>query len=237
MGMAEIYQFPQVRHHLPSHTHFPLQQSLDRATQDQQLPILQQRDESSVPSLMWQAVESVRLMPKIPGMSYSEMPTPSSLADFGIGVEMQYPVALHKTSGEEQRETSLYGWIMILFANAPDAQTHSQWQCVAFMNEPKFSKNDDSDETQVLLTSVQQRLHNAQAYHISGTVSSTENHSFGMDDTKIQDSYEIRASWTPNFESESDISAADYVHVWSSLMIDVGYELVDQYRERKNFSS
>lgn len=42
-----------------------------------------------VPDAVWSAVESVRSMPRVTGMRYRELPVPSTLADYGIGVEME----------------------------------------------------------------------------------------------------------------------------------------------------
>jgi len=42
-----------------------------------------------VPDAVWSAVESVRSMPRVTGMRYRELPVPSTLADYGIGVEMR----------------------------------------------------------------------------------------------------------------------------------------------------
>ena len=39
-----------------------------------------------VPDAVWSAVESVRSMPRVTGMRYRELPVPSTLADYGIGV-------------------------------------------------------------------------------------------------------------------------------------------------------
>ncbi|MFT8703952.1 DUF3000 family protein [Bifidobacterium aquikefiricola] len=226
--MAEIYQFPQERQEFSSHRQCSSDATANREGDNKRSAVLQQFEKANVPSAVWQAVESIRTMPKIPGMTYAEMPTPSSIADYGIGIEIQYPVMLDKQCQKTQTEASFYGWIIVLFAHSPDVNTHSQWQCVAYMREPKFETNFDDSETQALLTTVQQRLRNADARQISGTISSTENHSFGMDESKIQDSYEIRASWTPHFGEQDGQTAADYVYLWSQLMLDFGLDLMDQ---------
>ncbi|MFT8536712.1 DUF3000 family protein [Bifidobacterium aquikefiri] len=226
--MAEIYQFPAARQEFSGHQQFSSDATAHREGDNKRSAVLQQFEQANVPSAVWQAVESIRAMPKIPGMTYSEMPTPSSIADYGIGIEIQYPVILGKKCRKTQTETSFYGWIMVLLAHASDIGTHAQWQCVAYMREPKFEMNFDDSETHALLANVQQRLRNANAAQISGTISSTENHSFGMDESKIQDSYEIRASWTPRLDGQGGQTAADYVHLWSQLMLDFGLDLMDQ---------
>ncbi|MFT8592762.1 MAG: DUF3000 family protein [Bifidobacterium sp.] len=236
--MAEIYRFPGVCNEFADSKPFSPQEDDGRKDRRMRSEMLQRFEGANVPSAVRQAVESVREMPRIAGMTYSEMPTPSSIADYGIGVEIQYPIFLAESMKRMQSEASLYGWIMILFVNSDDVTDRSPWQCVAYMREPKLETDFDDAETQALLTTVQERLHNADAYQISGTVSSTENHSFGMDESKIQDSYEIRASWTPEFRNgESDSqeshsqeyhSAAYHVQLWSQLMLDFGVDLMDQ---------
>ena len=44
---------------------------------------------SGVPDKVWDAVLSVERMPRLPSVSYREIPVPCAMASFGIGVEMQ----------------------------------------------------------------------------------------------------------------------------------------------------
>ena len=60
---------------------------------------------SGVPDKVWDAVLSVERMPRLPSVSYREIPVPCAMASFGIGVEMQC---------DEARST---GWVMVLYSH------------------------------------------------------------------------------------------------------------------------
>ena len=79
---------------------------------------------SGVPDKVWDAVLSVERMPRLPSVSYREIPVPCAMASFGIGVEMQC---------DEARST---GWIMVLYSHKYRNDWHSHWRCVAFAALP-----------------------------------------------------------------------------------------------------
>ena len=66
-----------------------------------------------VPDAVWSAVESVRSMPRVTGMRYRELPVPSTLADYGIGVEMECVADDDSRSFGDAHMAS--GWIMLLY--------------------------------------------------------------------------------------------------------------------------
>ena len=66
-----------------------------------------------VPDAVWSAVESVRSMPRVTGMRYRELPVPSTLADYGIGGEMECVADDDSRSFGDAHMAS--GWIMLLY--------------------------------------------------------------------------------------------------------------------------
>lgn len=79
-----------------------------------------------VPDAVWSAVESVRSMPRVTGMRYRELPVPSTLADYGIGVEMECVADDDSRSFGDAHMAS--GWIMLLYVEREREDWHSHWR-------------------------------------------------------------------------------------------------------------
>ena len=93
--MAEIFSFPE---------------GIAPRAQDSQahLPPRPQ----GVPDEVWRAVESVRAMRTVPGVHYREIPVPSTLADYGIGVALGIEASDAYSHRHRQQAN---GWIMLLY--------------------------------------------------------------------------------------------------------------------------
>ena len=70
-----------------------------------------------VPDEVWRAVESVRAMRRLPGVRYREIPVPSTLADYGIGVALGIGADdASRTFSRPYSEENASGWIMLLYS-------------------------------------------------------------------------------------------------------------------------
>ena len=75
-----------------------------------------------VPDEVWAAVESVSTMKRIHDVRYREIPVPSTLADYGIGVEFEAGEcalgdAFSAGLGNDAESRIATGWIMMLYAH------------------------------------------------------------------------------------------------------------------------
>ena len=94
-----------------------------------------------VPDEVWAAVESVSTMKRIHDVRYREIPVPSTLADYGIGVEFEAGEralgdAFSAGLGSDAESRIATGWIMMLYAHELRIDWDSNWRCVAFARLP-----------------------------------------------------------------------------------------------------
>ena len=87
-----------------------------------------------VPDEVWAAVESVSTMKRIHDVRYREIPVPSTLADYGIGVEFEAGEralgdAFSAGLGSDAESRIATGWIMMLYAHELRIDWDSNWRC------------------------------------------------------------------------------------------------------------
>ena len=102
-----------------------------------------------VPDEVWAAVESVSTMKRIHDVRYREIPVPSTLADYGIGVEFEAGEralgdAFSAGLGSDAESRIATGWIMMLYAHELRIDWDSNWRCVAFARLPLETAENDS---------------------------------------------------------------------------------------------
>ena len=163
-----------------------------------------------VPEAVWRAVETVRAMPRLEGIEYREIPVPTSLSDYGIGVEL--------SCGERAPS----GWIMVLYDHKARREWHGHWRCVAFASTPMNSGDVDALTTHMTWDAVYEALVgiDARPDDIGGTITITRNTSFGTLEGESV-GCEMRVSWTPATMGEQDIDAGGQINAWGQFMLDM----------------
>lgn len=176
---------------------------------------------AGVPDEMWRAVESVHAMERIPDVRYREIPVPSTLADFGIGVEIECgPVdgGTAASAGDDAPARVAEGWIMVLYSVEERSDWQSRWRCVAFARVPLDGGERDCLTPAMYWDDMRARLAAAGAGNVGGTVTVTQNTSFGvLEDDDPGAGCEMRVSWTPA-DAPSGVDAGGQVAVWSGFV-------------------
>lgn len=159
-----------------------------------------------VPDRVWDAVLSVERMPRLQGMAYHEIPVPNSMANFGIGVELEcddgYPS----------------GWIMVLYSLKFQEDWHSHWRCVAFASLPMPEKESKRMEPGMYWESMMRFLDPDDSEHVSGTVTVAHNTAFGHDPDAPMAGCEVRVSWTPLDYADGGLDAGSQVGRWAAFL-------------------
>ncbi|WP_291526937.1 DUF3000 family protein [Bifidobacterium sp. UBA744] len=163
-----------------------------------------------VPETVWRAVETVRAMPRLAGVRYREIPVPTALCDYGIGVELSC----------DRHESS--GWVMVLFDCEPRREWHGHWRCVAFASMPMDAGEIDALTTHMTWDDVHETLVGigVRPDDIGGTITMTRNTSFGTLEGESV-SCEMRVSWTPATMGDRDVDAGRQINAWGRAMLDM----------------
>ena len=164
-----------------------------------------------VPDVVWHAVQTVRAMPHMAGMRYREIPVPSTLADFGIGVDLEYD------SSDEPPSRTATGWIMVLYAAQGRRGWTSQWRCVAFARLPLDENERDCLTPSMYWEDMLDALDAVDPEGVRGTVTVTRNTSFGDMESEPHAGCEMRVSWTPSVSPEGADAGAQ-VSVWAQFL-------------------
>ncbi|KAB7788538.1 DUF3000 family protein [Bifidobacterium cebidarum] len=176
-----------------------------------------------VPDDLWAAVESVSTMPLLAGVHYREIPVPSTLADFGIGVELESAEHTHgdapckPTDGLSHTAT---GWIMVLYCERPRMEWGSRWRCTAFARLPLSDTENDPLTPSMYWDDMCDHLEAIEPDSLSGTVTVNQNTSFGAIGGNTSAGCEIRASWTPLDGSgpNGTMDAGAQVNSWATFL-------------------
>ena len=212
-GMAEILTFP-------------VESQPDVREVDSQLPQLPPRPEG-VPDAVWDAVESVRAMRRVNEVRYREIPVPSTLADYGIGVEMEsgtHESGTHDGSITPHDEASAHlasGWIMLLYGEQSRIDWNGHWRCVAFARLPLEASENDSLTPAMYWEDMCGYLIDVEPDSVSGTVTITQNTSFGALGGDTSAGCEMRVSFTPLTIPEAlepSIDAGELVAAWGEFL-------------------
>ena len=168
-----------------------------------------------VPDAVWSAVESVRSMPRVTGMRYRELPVPSTLADYGIGVEMECVADDDSRSFGDAHMAS--GWIMLLYVEREREDWHSHWRCVAYAQLPLPSDENDGLAPSMYWDGMCSFVDDASLGDVSGTVTVTQNTSFGLAQEGTA-GCEMRVSWTPLASMDGGLDAGGQVQCWARFV-------------------
>lgn len=176
---------------------------------------------AGVPDDVWQAVESVRGMTRIGGVRYREIPVPSTLADYGIGVELEagsradaggFPFDGVAPAGVAT------GWIMILYSATPREDWGSRWRCVAFARLPLDNGEDDALAPDLYWDLMCGHLDGIEPDSVGGTVTVTRNTAFGALGGDGSVGCEIRVSFTPATFDGMPYDAGASVSAWARFL-------------------
>ena len=137
-----------------------------------------------VPDEVWAAVESVSTMKRIHDVRYREIPVPSTLADYGIGVEFEAGEralgdAFSAGLGSDAESRIATGWIMMLYAHELRIDWDSNWRCVAFARLPLETAENDSLTPGMYWDDMCDYFDGIEPDSVSGTVTVTQNTAFG----------------------------------------------------------
>lgn len=166
-----------------------------------------------VPEPVWHAVETIQRMRRLDDVHYREIPVPSTLADYGIGVEIE---CMSYEEGANRIAAS--GWIMVLYSADTRTDWESRWRCVAFGRLPLDGNGRDCLTPAMYWDDMKDQLGGAGARNIGGTVTVTQNTSFGTVTSEPHAGCEIRVSWTPAELPEGDVDASKQVMAWTLFL-------------------
>ncbi|MCI1635957.1 DUF3000 family protein [Bifidobacterium sp.] len=190
-----------------------------------------------VPDDLWYAVESVHHMDRVESIDYHELRVPASLADFGIGVELSCTPSSNLQSQNRRSANPEHpnipqalapthrpsGWIMILYSSEPRLEWDSQWRCVAFFSTEIVIQEHDSLTSSMFLDEMMAHLTSVQTDSVRGTVTVSENQSFGVIEQEESCSCEIRVSWTPAGVESHGLEADLQVQMWAQYLRDMAF--------------
>ncbi|QOL31115.1 DUF3000 family protein [Bifidobacterium eulemuris] len=177
---------------------------------------------AGVPDEMWNAVESVRDMTRVADVRYREIPVPSTLADYGIGVELE--------CGERDGNTASFssdlshsprlatGWIMILFSAQSRIDWAGRWRCVAFTRLPLHASENDGLAPRMYWDDMCDFLSDVDPDSVGGTVTVTQNTSFGSLLSEAEAGCEMRVSWSPLGLPDGGLDAGAQVGMWARFI-------------------
>ena len=180
-----------------------------------------------VPDEVWHAVESVRSMSRVPDVRYREIPVPSTLADYGIGVELEcagYDGSEASSPSSDpliaaSRPAVATGWIMMLYSAQSRMDWAGRWRCVAFTRLPLQASENDGLTPRMYWEDMCDHLTDIDPDSVGGTVTVTQNSSFGTlacDDTDA--GCEMRVSWTPLELPDGGLDAGNQVGAWADFI-------------------
>lgn len=196
--MAEIFSFPE---------------GIAPRAQDSQahLPPRPQ----GVPDEVWRAVESVRAMRTVPGVHYREIPVPSTLADYGIGVALGIEASDAYSHHHRQQAN---GWIMLLYGRRFYEEWNSRWRCVCFAQLPLESSENDGLAPSMYWEDMCEYLGDVVPDSVDGTVSITQNTAFGSQGADTFAGCEIRVSYTPAIPPACGFDPGACVETWAEFL-------------------
>ena len=178
-----------------------------------------------VPDEVWAAVESVSTMKRIHDVRYREIPVPSTLADYGIGVEFEAGEralgdAFSAGLGSDAESRIATGWIMMLYAHELRIDWDSNWRCVAFARLPLETAENDSLTPGMYWDDMCDYFDGIEPDSVSGTVTVTQNTAFGSMAGSTSAGCEIRVSWTPLDGTGPDgtMDAGAQVRSWAAFI-------------------
>ena len=205
-------------------------------TQETGTPLPHRPD--GVPDAVWHAVCSVHAMRRVGGVRYREIPVPSTLADYGIGVQMECG-AVEGRDGlsaphDEASKHSAGGWVMLLYSERPRSDWQGHWRCVVFARLPLEPNENDGLTPAMYWEDMCAYLTDPDPDSVTGTVTVTQNTSFGSLEGDTSAGCEIRASFTPLPMATSpggDIDAGELVATWGEFLASTVGDDDRSYRE------
>ena len=156
---------------------------------------------------------------------YREIPVPSTLADYGIGVEFEAGEralgdAFSAGLGSDAESRIATGWIMMLYAHELRIDWDSNWRCVAFARLPLETAENDSLTPGMYWDDMCDYFDGIEPDSVSGTVTVTQNTAFGSMAGSTSAGCEIRVSWTPLDGTGPDgtMDAGAQVRSWAAFI-------------------
>ncbi|NEG95881.1 DUF3000 family protein [Bifidobacterium sp. SMB2] len=197
--MAEIYAFPAGVSAMTPHMQQSASDNSDRGV--------------PVPDVVLRAVESVRSMTLREGVSYREIAVPSSMADYGIGVQLDI---------EDVSRCTIGGWLLLLYRERMQEEWDSHWRCVAFASVTSDERRVDDLTASLTWDWLERMMTGVQEETLGGTVSLNQNTSFGTlarySTQERSHGCELRVSWTPVLGSGGCPDAAMQIDGWARFL-------------------
>ena len=186
-----------------------------------------------VPDVVWQAVCSVRDMPRIPGVLYHEIPVSRELCDFGIGVEIALADEATISPSDPQTHDPFspvpMGWINLLYSRQPRYGWDSCWRCVAFLRVNLENGEDDGLTPAMFWDETTAKITSAVPGTLSETVSISKDTAFSRADSgspvygNRESGCELRMSWTPQASAQDAVDAECEAN--TGMSIDAGSQI------------
>lgn len=180
---------------------------------------------AGVPDAVWNAVESVRSMPRLDDVRYREIPVPSTLSDYGIGVELEsgpHGDGRGFPHDADPLTDAATGWIMMLYSNDFRSDWGAHWRCVAFARLPLSSVENDSLAPGMYWDDMCERMEGVmegvECGSMGGTVTVTQNTAFGSLGDGDSAGCEMRVSFTPAVPTGVHFDAGAYVAAWARFL-------------------
>lgn len=186
------------------------------------------RSTFGVPAPVADAVDALRTMTPLDGISYEEIGVPERMADYGIGVAMATLAGNGHAHGGHATQSS--GWIMLLYSPVLVNDWGSPWRCVAYAGTTAHEGEPRAMLPQLYWDMCAERLDGMFAVPGSsgGTVSVSDGTGFGLlsDPERDATACEIRASWTPVARAGERggaglIDAPAQVNRWGAFLRDM----------------
>lgn len=169
-------------------------------------------------------------MRRVPGVRYREILVPSTLADYGIGVELEsgsdgasgeHPDHARPGivgEGADRPRSGASGWITLLYSREPRDDWSSRWRCVAFARMPLETREDNGLAPAMYWETLRGFLDGADRDGLRGTVTVTRNTSFGSLAGPDSAGCEMRVSWTPLEDIDGRMDAGAQVVMWAMFI-------------------
>lgn len=169
-----------------------------------------------VPDGVWDAVEQLRAMSRVPGLMYREVPLHLCSARYAIAVALQ-------TSGEHDgahgyayaRGCDAQGWIALLYSLN---QNGSLWRCVAYARALLDCEDPDDVLREYYWAAMQRYVEPCGVEKLGGTVSLIKDTACGELEAPSRTACELRVSWSAPTVAGGTTNAAAWVNAWARFV-------------------
>lgn len=195
----------------------------------------------TIPAEFSAQLDAVRSMQFLQSVTYSEIPAPRCVGDFGFGVELAISdekssmdmsenanhsnvlKPMYQASDVTISAENLAGWVLVNYSNMYREDWGSHWRCTGFFRQPLVSEDESSLVTQMYWDYAYDVLTPLAVGSVNGAATKAESEFFDSISSRELStpitSCEMRASWSPQCFAESGASAATQINAWAELML------------------